>query len=47
MALMLNASAICPASELDMLISEALERISDKFQLEVMILKKECFGMMG
>lgn len=45
LAMMLNASAICPEDKLDEALTGAMEAVSRQFQLEWMIFKKECFGM--
>lgn len=47
LAVMLNASAACPAETLDAIMTEAVEKISEACQLELIIFKKECFGMGG
>lgn len=47
LAVMLNASAACPAQKLDGIMTEAVEAVSAAYQLELMIFKKECFGMGG
>ena len=47
LAVMLNTSAACPASKLDDIMTEAVETVSRQYQLELMIYKKECFGMGG
>ena len=44
-AVMLNASAICPGSELDRIVTAAVDEISPSFNLETVIFQKECFGM--
>ena len=44
-AVMLNASAVCPGSELDRIITAAVDEISPSFNLETVIFQKECFGM--
>lgn len=45
LAVMLNCSAACPEEELERVMSEAVESVSEKFNLTVMTFKKECFGM--
>lgn len=45
LAVMLNASAVCPAEMLDGVITAAMESISEIYNLSLMIYKKECFGM--
>ena len=44
-AVILNASAACPPGILDSLITETLGEISGRYQLELAVFKKECFGM--
>ena len=44
---MLNASAICPAAELEKLICGAVDSVSPRFNLELIHYKQECFGMGG
>lgn len=46
-SVMLNASAICPAKELNGIMAETIDAVSRVFQLELMIFKHECFGMSG
>jgi hypothetical protein len=45
LAVMLNGSAACPGDKLDAIITAAMERISEEYNLTLMIFKKECFGM--
>ena len=45
LAVMINASATCGEKELDGIITSAVHEVSDRFQLEIMIFKKECFDM--
>lgn len=47
LAVMLNTSAACPTEKLDTIMTETVEKISEQYQLELMIFKKECFGMGG
>lgn len=47
MAVVLNASALCPSDKLDAVITGAVEHVSKEFQLELIVYKKECFGMGG
>lgn len=47
LAVMLNCSAACPSDKLDRIITEAVEAVSVHYQLELLIFKKECFGMGG
>ncbi len=44
-AVALNGSAACPFRQLDALITGAVGAVSEKYQLELSIFKKECFGM--
>ena len=45
LAVVLNASAACPAKELEEETLAAVKAVSDETQLELMIFKQECFGM--
>ncbi|MBO5556053.1 MAG: hypothetical protein J5927_02610 [Oscillospiraceae bacterium] len=45
LAVVLNASAACPADTLDSLVSETVRTVSEAYQLERVEFKKECFGM--
>ena len=45
LAVVLNGSAACPYAELDNLITSTAEEVSRRYQLELMIFNKECFGM--
>lgn len=45
LAVVLNASAVCPAEVLDGILTGAVETVSEQYQLELVIYKKECFGM--
>lgn len=45
LAVMLNASAVCPGNTLDEIITSAMESVSEAYNLTLMIYKKECFGM--
>lgn len=47
LAVILNSSADCPAPVLEELILTAVRAVSDRYQLELIIFKKECFGMGG
>lgn len=47
LAVILNTSAACPAGALDEIITGAIERVSEKYQLSVVTHKKECFAAMG
>ena len=44
-AVTLNASAACPFRELDGIVSGAAELVSERYQLEMTVFSKECFGM--
>ncbi len=46
-AVILNTSAACPPRRLDDIITGAVEAVSERYQLELMIFKKDCFGMGG
>ena len=45
LAVVINATAACEPKRLDSLISLAEQTVSDRFQLEVTVHKRECFGM--
>ena len=45
LAVILNASADCPADTLETLITGTAKAVSDRYQLELMLFKQECFGM--
>ena len=45
LALILNASAACPAAPLKTLVREAVSAVSAKYQLEFMLFKEECFNL--
>ena len=45
LAVVLNASAVCPAKDLDRIVSEAAEAASAAFQLEMTVFCRDCFGM--
>lgn len=47
LAVMLNASAVCPSDKLDAILTKAMEEVSAAFNLEPVLYKKECFGMGG
>lgn len=44
-AVILNASAICPGSEISKIVTGMAKEVSKEYQLEIMIFKEECFGM--
>ena len=44
-AVLLNASAACPADKLEQIVTDAAKSVSDKYQLELMIFKSESMGM--
>ena len=46
-AVVLNASAACPADKLEEIVSDTVRDVSGQYQLELMIFKQECFGMGG
>ena len=45
LAVVINATAACEPKQLDSLISVAEQTVSDRFQLEVTVHRRECFGM--
>ena len=45
LAVVINATAACDAKLLDDRISAAVQVVSDRFQLELTVHKRECFGM--
>ncbi len=47
LAVVLNASALCPSAALDRILTGAAEAVSKDYQLELMIFRKDCFGMGG
>ena len=47
LAVILNASADCPKTALDEIVTGAAEAVSAEYQLELVIFKKDFFGMMG
>lgn len=47
LAVVLNASARCPAGILDDILTASVEEAASRFRLENSIFKKECFGMGG
>ena len=46
-AVVLNASAVCPAETLERIVSGAARSVSEAYQLELMIFKSESLGMGG
>ena len=44
-AVVLNANASCPAAELDGIITEAVDAVSRKYRLELLIFKKDFFNL--
>ena len=44
-AVVLNANAVCPAAELDRVMTQAVEESSKVYQLEIKIFKKQCFNL--
>lgn len=47
LAVILNGSAACPAARLDDILTGAIQRVSEQYQLTLMTCRKECFGAMG
>ena len=45
LAVILNASALCPDRALDKTMSGTVKSVSDEFRLEIILFKEECFGM--
>ncbi|MBR5430352.1 MAG: hypothetical protein IK116_07510 [Firmicutes bacterium] len=45
LAVVVNASAACPADQLNELVTAAVREVSERYQLELMVHKQECFGM--
>ena len=45
LAVLINATAACEPGQLDDRISAAVETVSGRFQLELTVHKRECFGM--
>ena len=45
LAVVINATAACEPERLDSMISVAEQTVSDRFQLEATVHKRECFGM--
>lgn len=45
LAVLLNAGAVCPDETLNRLIGEAVKTVSDRYQLELTIFKKDHFGL--
>lgn len=45
LAVLINATAACAPNLLDSMISVAEQTVSDRFQLETTVHKRECFGM--
>ena len=45
LAVVLNASAACPRRELDSLVTEAVQAVSAEYKLELMVHRRDCFGM--
>ena len=44
-AVLLNASAVCPADRLEEIVAGAAEAVSEKYQLELTVFKSESMGM--
>lgn len=47
LAVVLNGSAACPAGQLEQILRDAVQGISQRYQLELLVFKKDCFGMGG
>lgn len=47
LAAVLNTSAVCSDQQLDEIITRTVEEISEKYNLSLIIYKKECFSAMG
>ena len=47
LAAVLNASAVCPAGIPEQVAMDIVRTVSDRYQLELTVFKKECFGMGG
>lgn len=47
LAVMVNCSALCPSGALDAAISQAVDEVSQAYQLNNLIFKKECFSVGG
>ena len=47
LAVVLNASAFFPPEQMDDMLSEAIETVSNTYQLSLSVYKKECFGLGG
>ena len=45
LAVIVNATAVCPPETLDARLSGAEQTVSDRFQLEVTVHRRDCFGM--
>ena len=45
LAVLLNTSAACPDEVLNRLLGEAVKVVSDRYQLELTIFKKDHFGL--
>ena len=45
LAVVLNASASCPADVLDGTMQDAVDEASRRYQLEIRIFRKECFNL--
>ena len=44
-AVILNASGVCPGDRMRGIVTDAVEDASRAYQLEIMVFKEECFGM--
>ncbi len=45
LAVILNASASCPRRDLDRIITSSVAAVSDRYQLELLIFKKDCLNL--
>ena len=45
MAVILNASAVCAEKNLTRIAMDTVRKVSDRYQLELVTFKQECFGM--
>ena len=44
-AVLLNASAVCPAEKLEEIVTSAAASVSERYQLELTVFKSEGMGM--
>lgn len=45
LAVIINGTAACPTDKLEKIVTDSVKRVSDEYQLELMIFKTECMGM--